>query len=408
MSHPHDDDLAKQGGRPRTMTSAIDPDSLPGAVAVSAESGGEAVARALAVLGAVQRRLEQEGSSVIGSVRDVVSDELAKLLPAKLVPGPFESRWKTLGEWGADWFTQPPPRRRWLLEQSNAETNGNGSPVGVLPLGKVGMLVSAGGVGKTMALVQLALSVATGRKWLNAFDTPNPGRVLIALGEEDEEEIRRRMYNAARAMSLTEGQLQMAAENIVALPLAGCSVPLVCSDGRTTSETEALVALRAKLSDREWRLIILDPLSRFAGGDTEKDNSAATRFVEAAESLAKSNGGPTVLLAHHTNKVSRTDDSSTSAAQARGASGLIDGVRWVANLDRFGDGARFEVTKSNYSKLSAEPVILVRDDDNSGALRVETKHEEKAREERDKANAERPKAKKNGKATPPNGKYEVD
>jgi regulatory protein RepA len=303
-------------------------------------------------------------------------------LPSNRPSDPFEGRWKTLGQWGHDWLSVAPQRRRWLLERPNKETNGRANPDGVLPLGKVGMMVAAGGAGKTMALVQLALCIATGRDWLDYFGTPNPGHVLLALGEEDEEEIRRRMFNAACAMRLTDEQKRLAAERIVALPLAGTPVALTESDGRNTTASSTLYALQKRLNDadHEWRLIVMDPLSRFAGCDTEKDNAAATRFVEAAESLTKSKGGPTVMLAHHTNKLSRSAESESNAASARGASGLIDGVRWVANLDPDGDSlAKLAVTKSNYA-LRGPAITLVRDTDNGGALRAERSEERSKRE----------------------------
>jgi replicative DNA helicase len=121
--------------------------------------------------------------------------------------------------------------------------------------------------------------------------------------------------------------------------------------------------------------VVLDPLSRFAGCDTEKDNAAATRFIEAAETLVDVPGGPTVLLAHHTTKSSRSNENSEGASTnaARGASALTDGVRWVAHLDSKEDtAAEFTVTKSNYS-LKGKPLRLVRDD--GGALRAETAKE---------------------------------
>ncbi len=314
------------------------------------------------------------------------TDKFVELLHGALVeaakppPEPLDDVWKTLGEWGS--LITAPPARRWLLERPDDECNG-ARQIGVFPLGKVGMLVSAGGVGKTMALVELALSVATGRKWLEHFGIANPGRVLLALGEEDQEEIGRRVYQAAHAMRLTDSQLELASNNIVAMPLAGRPVALVSSESGATAGTDLLSSLRKRLeAESNWKLIILDPLSRFAGVDTEKDNAAATRFVEIAESLVRSPGGPSVLIAHHTNKTSRTDGSNVNAAHARGASGLTDGVRWVANLESSGlDTVNLEVTKSNYAPYGP-PVTLVRDADHGGFLRVQTSAEQTSRLEK--------------------------
>lgn len=293
---------------------------------------------------------------------------------AKPAPGLLDDTWKTLGEWGS--LDREPPARRWLLDRPDEETNG-ARHVGVLPLGKVGMLIAAGGVGKTMALIQFGLAVATGRKWLDYFGVVNEGRVLLALGEEDEEEIWRRVYQAALAMRLTDAQVEKARRNIVALPLAGTVVNLIKSEDGETAETAIMSALKKRLNDGpDWRALVFDPLSRFAGFDSEKDNAAATTFISVMESFTKAPGRPTVLIAHHTNKASRQEGAERgNAANARGASALVDGVRWAASLDPLTDGTvSFKVTKTNYS-MGFDPVVLTRDSDHGGFLRVQSQAE---------------------------------
>jgi len=308
-------------------------------------------------------------------------EKFAELMHAALIeaakppPEPLDHVWKTLGEWGS--LASEPPPRRWLLDRPDDECNG-ARQIGVFPLGKVGMLVAAGGVGKTMALIELAIAVATGRKWFDFFGVANEGPVLLALGEEDEEEIWRRVFQAARAMRLTDAQVEKAARNIIALPLAGTVVNLIKSADGETVETAMMTALRKRLDQHPtgWRLIILDPLSRFAGFDSEKDNAAATTFISVVESLLRVPGRPAILIAHHTNKASRQEGAEKgSAANARGASALIDGVRWAASLDPLADGTvSFKVTKTNYS-MGFDPIILTRDADHGGFLRIQTQAE---------------------------------
>src|SRR5690606_14534133 len=107
------------------------------------------------------------------------------------------------------------------------------------------------------------------------------------------------------------------AERIHLLPLAGVSVALTCSPAPgVVSPTAAADELRRLLEARgvEWSLVILDPLSRWAGGGVEADNEAATRFCQTVESLTGVPGDPTVLVAHHSSKASTRD----GAADARG------------------------------------------------------------------------------------------
>lgn len=322
---------------------------------------------------------------------------------AALPPAPERPEWKWLAEAGEDWLTSRGPDRQFLLMRDGK---------GVLPLGKVGAFIAAGGAGKTMALTQLALAVATGTKWLDEFDVETPGAVLLALAEEDAEEMRRRLFNAAaltlhkngagyarkddevRALTAT------ALQRIVCLPLAGQRVALVEGAGGSITESPMLADMQARLDAMkdadggpvEWRLIILDPLSRWSGADTEKDNASATRFVEAVESLAmKTAGRPTVLIAHHTGKNSRGAANDENAA--RGVTALTDGVRWVASMypDEIDGWAWLKLpTKSNYTATCKEPLLLRRDDKHGGALRVGTDAEEAAREadrEDDRTNA---------------------
>lgn len=289
-------------------------------------------------------------------------------------PSILAKHWRTLEEAGVN-IAEAPPARDWLLKCGDD---------GALPLGKAGVLAAGGGTGKTMALVQLALAVATGGFWLDAFRVTTPGNVLIALAEEDMEEVQRRFYRAASLEGLDRDKRAEAARRIVALPLAGNPVALTCKDkGGNTTVSPFLAELRRCLDDREWSLIILDPLARWAGDDAEVDNAAATRFVQAVESLVRSPGKPTVLVAHHSSKASVKERE----ADVRGASGIVDGFRWAAVLDALegADGAgkpvhgvRLRLQKSNYTKRFGD-VFLVRTEE-GGALRKASDAEREALE----------------------------
>lgn len=272
-----------------------------------------------------------------------------------------------------DWYTTPPPQRTWLLSDSR-RPNGDG----VLALGKVGQMIAEGGAGKTMALAQLAVAVATGTRWLGIFDVASPGRVLMALGEEDAEEARRRLFRAARASHVPNPP----PGSIVVIPLAGVTCAMLeRDDRRNATEAPFLTFLRARLSSEQgWRLVIVDPLARFAGPDAETDNAAATRFMQALESLVAPSGGATILDAHHTNKFSRTARGAIEGTAGRGSSAFFDGARWECSLgaerleledadtrERLGEIVTWTNTKTNYSR-KAEPVLLRRDLENGGAL----------------------------------------
>jgi RecA-family ATPase len=275
------------------------------------------------------------------------------------------------------WFTTKPPPRSWLLRDPRTP-----KVRGVFPLGKVGQLLAEGGAGKTMALVQLAIAVATGSRWLG-FSMPTDkdgeavtGRVLLALGEEDAEESKRRFYYAAQAMGV-----QPPAGSVDVLPLHGIPCALIerGTEGNPV-DTSFATWLRSYVKDHgPWRLIIVDPLSRFAGPDAEKDNAAATRYVQTLESLDPL-WGASVLHAHHTALRARGKGAAVETTSSRGVTGITDGGRFTMTLgperlkhddpetqERLGEVITLAVTKSNYA-LKPNPVLLRRDLDHAGAL----------------------------------------
>ncbi len=277
----------------------------------------------------------------------------------------------------ADWFTTAPPAREWLLRDGRAP-NTQGAGAGVLPRGEVGQLISEGGIGKTMVLCQVSVSVASGSRWLGALDVVHAGRVLLALGEESAAEAQRRLYRAARVAKGTAPE----PGSIVVLPLRGVPCPLIERDASGNQrDTEFAKWLRAYLKrTAPWSLVVIDPLSRFAGPDAETDNAAATRFDQSLEALAAEAAGATTLNAHHTNKLSRDGTGRITASAGRGASALVDGARWQAGLGveriafddpdvrmRLGEVVTLHFTKSNYG-YKADPIELRRDLDNGGAL----------------------------------------
>jgi DNA-binding transcriptional ArsR family regulator len=268
-----------------------------------------------------------------------------------------------------------PPRRDWILVRA---ADHSGPDVGFMPRGKALMLAAAGGVGKTTSLGQLALTVAsgTGRPWIGplvAADDARGGRVLLVLGEEDRDEVHRRLYAGALALKLTPEQRDRALANIVALPMAGRDCRLTTASRHGDPERTELHAelVERMATDGPWTLAILDPLARFAGAGAEVTQEAATAFTAAIEALTEAPGRPAALVAHHTSQASR-QTNDRSALAARGVTALTDGFRWVAALsvEPESDGriVGLSLAKSNYTQPFGETFYARRDFDLGGAL----------------------------------------
>lgn len=248
---------------------------------------------------------------------------------------------------------------------------------GFLRAGIVGMLAAPGGLGKSQALIQLAVSVATGLPWLERFEVVKPGKVLLLLGEEPQEELDRRVQRTAAMMGLLpdkarEWRLEAPrkapddpaaraddlARNLWAEGLAGKRLALQKVEKDQPDKTAFADELRDFLADNAgpdgWRLVVLDPLSRFAGPLAEKDNYAATALVETLEALREAPGRPAVLVAHHTNKGGLS--GGTDQGAARGSSALVDGVRWVCNLELVSADDQDDAKKVDRSRVRLNPV----------------------------------------------------
>lgn len=234
---------------------------------------------------------------------------------------------------------------------------------------RVAALIAPGGTGKTYALCDFAMAVATGSAWLGTYGVASKGKVLLALGEEDEDEIRRRLWHISRPLDLYDRA--EVARNIVPLGLMGQQVAMLerTADGNIRASSW-FAQFRASLEAHgPWRAIVLDPWSRWGGSDAETDANAATMGISLLESLTQLPGRPAVIVAHHTRKVmagARLDASDT-----RGSSAFVDGARLVINLSRrpTGDLLELRVTKANYTMPSA-PLVLARGD--GGILRPAT------------------------------------
>ncbi len=219
-------------------------------------------------------------------------------------------------------LNEDPPPETWLLIDNLTDKP-------ALPIGRTWILAAAGGTGKTTVLVQLAVCVALGLNWCG-FRVQTPGMVCLCCGESDRKLIHRQVWRAMNLLELTPEEREICQRRIFAYGLTGQEVSIVQSNpGNNIERTEFLERFKRELTEASeerqelFSLVILDPLSRFAGPDSEKDNAAATRFIQAVETLTTLPGNPSIACAHHSSK----NSIALGKNDSRGATGLRDGVR---------------------------------------------------------------------------------
>jgi RecA-family ATPase len=195
-----------------------------------------------------------------------------------------------------------------------------------------------------------------------------PGEVLMIGAEDDADEFWRRMTAVTDQLradgGFSDADQRNMRERLKIHPRVGKDSRLTTVVDREIQPTGGAVAIEgmAKLMGN-LKLIVIDPVSRFRGGE-ENSNEHATMFVEQAEKIREATGA-TVLMLHHVSKGGLTAGAEGIGAEfARGASALLDGVRWAAGMatlrkdeaskfgvdrDDAGKHVRFETVKNNYA-----------------------------------------------------------
>ena len=171
-----------------------------------------------------------------------------------------------------------------------------------IPLNTVCMISAKGGVGKT----NLSLFIAS--KYILNHD----GNVGLWLTEDEEGNIRHRV-NKLIEHNIIEEFNEYRTELITNSP-----VHLVKSQGKEfIADMEVIDSLKLFCIEKDIRLLVIDPLLAFYGGN-ENDNSQARTFMQPFINWCKEID-ITIILIHHSSK--------GDGANTRGAGAFIDAVR---------------------------------------------------------------------------------
>jgi hypothetical protein len=166
---------------------------------------------------------------------------------------------------------------RWLIQ-------------GLWPADAYGVLAAQEKAGKTWAALDLAVSVATGRPWLDHFPCPNPGPVLVFLGEGGERATVRRIEAIAASKAVP---LEPLADR-----LRLCfRVPRLAAPGAGSE----LAAIQAELAAHPAALVVLDPLYLAAAGASGSNLYDMGAVLQAIQGVCQY-AGCALLVVTHWNK----------------------------------------------------------------------------------------------------------
>jgi RecA-family ATPase len=202
-----------------------------------------------------------------------------------------------------------------------------------LPRGIVSLFYSAGGAGKSTLVLYLAVRIALANKYDITFLSHHiKGGKVVVLTAEDPDLILNRRFKGILdgVMEETDEKVETLREtlcdNLSIVSTFGHAVQLfhLKKDGTlsATAYYESFVNCLKEVQDLQ--LVIVDTKTRFSPGEG-LGNVTATQEITYYEAITRETGA-SVMLLHHTNKMSR-DGSQTGSQSYRDSTALFDSVR---------------------------------------------------------------------------------
>ena len=155
----------------------------------------------------------------------------------------------------------------------------------VIAEGDYGMFAAEFKAGKSWAVLDLVVSVASGTAWLGLYDVERPGSVLLFAGEGGARKLARRVRAVCESRALDAGTL----------PVRTC-----LRAPHLTSEA-AMALVDAEIAGTRPVLVVIDPLYLAARGARGSDLYEMGSHLEGIQAACQRHGAA-LLLTHHWNK----------------------------------------------------------------------------------------------------------
>ena len=223
---------------------------------------------------------------------------------------------------------------------------------GILRKGHKMMVASSSKAGKTFLLVELAIAIAEGRRWIGF--RCKQGRVLYLNMELDEASFDDRMKRVYEAMEISNAHPE--------------NIDIVHLRGKIEKLDRLVPQINRTLKAKEYAAVILDPIYKLGIGDENAADQVAN-FCNAIDKIA--NNSVSVIYVHHHSKGSQgakasMDRASGSGVFARDSDALLDLIELRVPAERaeevkaeYGERVtawRMEATLREFQQI--EPVNL--------------------------------------------------
>lgn len=222
----------------------------------------------------------------------------------------------------------------------------------LIPMFNVTLLSGEGAIGKSIALMQLAVAVVLRTPWFG-LDT-QIGSVLYIAAEEDEDEIRRR-FEAIATHGINNSSREALRNHLRVLCFAGSSALLAEPDRNDLIKpTPLFEQIKADAIALKPKLIIVDPVADVFGGK-ENDRAQTRMFCTLMRGLAIDSEAAVILSSHPSNMGIQNDTGLS------GSTAWHNSVRarmYFKAVQDAPEGTRqLEIKKNNYGPVSKRIIV---------------------------------------------------
>jgi RecA-family ATPase/phage/plasmid primase-like uncharacterized protein len=241
---------------------------------------------------------------------------------------------------------------------------------GLTMLGHMTLIVSPGAVGKSSFGVEVSVAVALGRNdMIPGHSMVSQGNVLLINGEDDQNELNRRLAGVIQKFDIAPGEL----DGKLFLQSFYGQTPRLAEYNKREDKVapgHLVGELSAFCLANEIKLIIIDPLIGFHNVP-ESVNEAMEQVVSILRILANDTGAAVVVM-HHTRKTGGNSEAHAGDAESgRGAVAMIWASRIAKTLARMSkdtakrlklewrvgvDLRRIDDAKMNYARANEDTV----------------------------------------------------
>ena len=249
---------------------------------------------------------------------------------------------------------------------------------GVLARGEVTALLAAGGVGKSLLGLFIAVHLALGRDFLGHQNCVGRAKSVIYNAEDSLPEMSMRLHALCITLGVSFDEVQpyihlISGKRDRETKTPGRRLRLVTGGQNPERNDEAVSALIQAARDPDVAMVGMDPLNKLHSCNPN-DNIQMSFVMDVLEFVAEE-ADVALLLSHHVSKPSTGRRSAGNADTSQGAAAVVNGARTVLTLSPPEDEdvaryalrpaeramlVRMDGAKANRGVLGTEPVWLRR------------------------------------------------